>query len=538
MPRADAPQTIGITRRSDTLMRQAISLRLPPVARAALHRVPGPHSTSWVLAETAASAGFSLLSLLLIGRVIGPHEAGIGAVAIAAFLLLDVLGAAMFPDALVQRPGLGVRHVRSALTASVLVGLAGAVVLVAAAPLAVAGTGQAALLWLMLALAPLLPLSAFSGTASGTAMREQRFRLLALRVLLIQPVALVAGLAAAAAGLGAWAIVANQAVATVLVFLLFLTFGRLPLRPALDRAALGELWPVAGPQIAAVVLMIGRYRIFLLLLGLLLAEAALAQAHFAFRLLEAALTVVRSALSRIAMPRFCALQQDRAALARSFGEASELAPLLGLPIAIGVALVAHDLVAALLGPAWAGMGDAARIVGLAAAVGFLHGDQFSLFVALGRARWNMIAAVANLAVPLLALLILRPETPAGAALAWSTQSLVVTPVLAAVVLRQLGRSPLWLLKRAAPGLVAGAAMVPAVLLVQEAMAEAAPLPRLLAGIAAGGVVFLTVAWLALGRRRPAMLAAQPEARAQGAPPPEARRPAPALAEAQIPERLG
>ncbi|WP_372623902.1 oligosaccharide flippase family protein [Falsiroseomonas sp.] len=518
-------------------MRGATLIRLPPAARAALRRVPGAHSTSWVLAETAASAGFSLLSLLLIGRVIGPHEAGIAAVAIAAFLLLDVLGAAMFPDALVQRPGLGPRHVRSALTASVLVGLACAVVLVAAAPLAAAGTGQEALLWLMPALAPLLPLSAFSGTASGTAMREQRFRLLALRVLLIQPLALVAGLAAAAAGLGAWAIVANQAVGTLLVFVLFLLFGRVPLRPALDRAALRELWPVAGPQIAAVVLMVGRYRIFLLLLGLLLAEAALAQAHFAFRMLEAALTVVRSALSRIAMPRFCALQHDRAALAHSFGEATELAPLLGLPIALGVALVADDLVAALLGPAWVGMGDAARIVGLAAAVGFLHGDQFSLFVALGRARWNMVAAVANLAVPLFALLVIRPETPAGAALAWSTQSLVVTPVLAVVVLRQIGRSPLWLLKRAAPGLLAGGAMVPTVLLVQAAMADAAPLPRLLAGITAGGAVFLTVAWLALGRRRPAMLVARPVEPAQGGPPSEVRRPTPGLAEAHAAERL-
>jgi O-antigen/teichoic acid export membrane protein len=514
-------------------------VRLPPTVWAVvLQCMPGAHSTSWVLAETAASAGFSLLSLLLIGRVIGPHEAGIGAVAIAAFLLLDVLGAAMFPDALVQRPGLGTRHVRSALTASVLVGMACAVVLVAAAPLTAAGTGQAALLWLMPALAPLLPLSAFSGAASGLAMREQRFRLLAVRVLAIQPVALVAGLAAAAAGFGAWAIVANQAVATLLVFLLFLLFGRLPLSPALDRAALRDLWPVAGPQITAVVLMVGRYRIFLLLLGLLLTEAALAQAHFAFRMLEAALSVVRSALSRIAMPRFCALQHDRAALARSFGEATELAPLLGLPIALGVALVADDLVAALLGPAWAGMGDAARIVGLAAAVGFLHGDQFSLFVALGKARWNLYAAVANLAVPLLALLVIRPDTPADAALAWSTQSLVVTPVLAVVVLRTLGRSPLWLLKRAAPALLAGAAMVPAVLAVQGAMAEFGPLPRLLGAVGAGAAVFLGVAWLALGRRLPAMLAAQPMLRAQAEAAPETRRKLAELAEVHAAERLG
>jgi len=297
------------------------------------------------------------------------------------------------------------------------------------------------------------------------------------------------------------------------------------------RAALRDLWPVAGPQIAAVVLMVGKYRLFLLLLGLLMAEALLAQAHFAFRMLEAALNVVRSAVFRIGLPQLCSLQHDRAALARCYGEIIRLGTLLGMPLCLGVALVADDLVAALLGPAWAGMGDAARIVALATIVTFPAGDQFCLFIALGRARWNLYAAAANLAVPLLALLIFRPHTPAGAALAWSTQNLVVTPILALVVLRTLDRSPLWFLREAAPGLVAGLAMVPAVLLVQEAMEASMPLLRLLAAVGAGGAVYLLVAWLAMGRRLPGLLRGKPPGggprQAAAAPP---RRPALELAE--------
>jgi PST family polysaccharide transporter len=468
-----------------------------------------------VLAETAASAGFSLVSMLVIGRVIGPAEAGIGAVAIAAFLLLDVFGAALFPDALVHRPGLSARHIRSALTAAVLLGVVSGAILIGLTPLLTTGTGQAgadqmgsaqsAMPWLLLALAPLLPFSAFSGTASGVAMRGQRFRLLALRVLIGQPLALGAGLAAAMAGFGAWAMVINQAAATGIVFLLFLVVGRVPLRPAFDIAALRELWPVALPQLGAVVLIVGKYRIFLLALGFIMAEVALAQAHFAFRMVDAALFVVWGAVARIAMPRLCALQHDREALARCYGEIAQLPALIGLPLALGIALVADDMVGALLGPAWAGTADAARIVALAATVTFLHGDHFSLFVACDRAKRNMLAAGASLAVPLLVLIALRPETAAGAALAWSTQSLVVTPVLAWLVMRELRCSPLWLLRHAAPGLCAGAAMVPAVLLVQGGLADAAPLLRLVAAGAVGAVVFGGVAWLALGRRLPAAL---------------------------------
>jgi hypothetical protein len=91
---------------------------------------------------------------------------------------------------------------------------------------------------------------------------------------------------------------------------------------------------------------------------------------------------------------------------------AQLQALLGLPLSIGIALTAPDLVGALLGPAWGGTAEAARVAGFAAALTFLHGDHFSLFVALGKARWNILAAVANLLVPLAALAALRVPAPA------------------------------------------------------------------------------------------------------------------------------
>ncbi len=464
--------------------------------------LPGPRSASWVLTEAAASAVFSLLSMLVIGRIIGPDETGIGAVAVAAFLVADILGAALFPDALVQRPALPVRMLRTALTASVLIATVVALLLAGAAPLLALGAEQGPLTALILALAPLLPLSAFSGTASGVAMREQRFRMLAMRVLVCQPAALGAGLAVAHAGFGAWAMVVNQAVATVSVFVLFLAVGRLPLRPALDITALRELWPVAGPQLGALVVTVGRYRLFLLAVGLLVTEAALAQAHFAFRMLDAVLMMVWQAVSRLGMPRLCALQGDLPAMARCFGQLAQLQALLGLPCSIGIALVAKDLVQALLGPDWAGTAQAAQVAGLAAAVTFISGNHFSLFVALGKARLNFYVAAAQMAVPMLALAVLQPHTPAGVAWAWASASLVVTPPVTWLVLRELDRPLSWLVRQVLPAVMATAAMVAAVLLVQAVLGAAPALLRCVAAAVAGGAVFGAATMLLLGWRLP------------------------------------
>ncbi|MDO9710959.1 oligosaccharide flippase family protein [Paracraurococcus lichenis] len=469
-------------------------------------RIPSAHAPIWVLAETVAAAAFSLVSMLAVGAVIGPHAAGTGTVAMAAFLIAEVLVGALFPDALVRLARLEPRHADSAATASVLLGALGGVLLAALGPFLAEASGEPEVAWLALALAPLLPLSAFSGTASGLYLRDQRFRLLSARLLLGQPVALAVGLALARQGYGAWAMIAAQAIATIVTFLLML-HGRPGLRPRLDRAALADLWPVALPQLGGAAVLTGKYRIFLMALGLTVVPGVLAVSHFAFRLVDAAVGIVWQTVTRIAMPRLCALQEDPEALAETYGDMVQFQALLGLPICLGIALTAPDVVALLLGPRWEGMAGAAQVVALGATLTFLYGDTTSLFVALGKARWNFRVAVATLALPLAVLLLTGPETPEGAALAWTVPSLALPPVLAVVVLRTLDRSLPWLLGRLLPGLAAAVVMVAAVLAVQEGL-DLAGWPRLLAAVGAGALAYGGVALAALGGRLPRALQTQ------------------------------
>src|SRR5215211_5235451 len=102
--------------------------RPPPVAAASTGagslplRLPQGSSPSWVLAETVVATGFAMLFMLLVGREIGPQAMGLATMALAAFLLLDLLTASVFTDALVQFPKLGRNHASSAAGAGVLAG--------------------------------------------------------------------------------------------------------------------------------------------------------------------------------------------------------------------------------------------------------------------------------------------------------------------------------------------------------------------------------------------------------------------------------
>jgi PST family polysaccharide transporter len=422
---------------------------------------------------------------------------------VAAFLLVDLACASLFTDALVQRAALSERHIRSALTVQVLVGAGGALALALLAPVVARLADAPEVSPLVLALAPLLPFSAFSGASAGLVLRDHRFRLLAMRAILGQPLALAAGLLLAAQGYGAWALVGQQVAATAVTFALMLALGRHRLKPAIARRALADLWPVAGPQVLSVIVHAGRYRLFVLALGAVTTEAVVALCNVAFRLLDAALAVVWGSVFRLSVPRLSALQGNRAALAEAYGHLAQLQALMGMPIAAGIALTAPDLVQALLGPAWSDAADATRLAGAVAVLSFAWGDPSSLFLALGKTKRNLMLAAVAMAVPLAILLLARPATPFGVAVCWASSTVVMAPWVVWLALRELERSPLWLFNRIAPALAATAAMAAAVALLENTIArDLPPLARVVASAVVGASVFSAVAWLALGRRAP------------------------------------
>ena len=285
------------------------------------------------------------------------------------------------------------------------------------APLIARATG-APVADMIRAMALLLPFSAAAGMLSALVLRERRYRLLASRVLICQPLAVGTGVLAALGGAGAWSMAAQQATATLSVFLLLaLRSGWRPQR-LFQRAALAELWPVAGPQILALLVFNGRYRIFIVGLGMLVAETVVAVTHIAFRLLDVAMAVVTGAASRLAMPRLAALQNDRPALAEAYGDLAQLQALIGLPIAAGLAITAPRLIEILMGGPWIGAAEPARLVALAAIPGFLVGPAPALWLALGRTRMNLLMQLVAFTLPLVGLLLLRPQDAAAAAFCW------------------------------------------------------------------------------------------------------------------------
>jgi O-antigen/teichoic acid export membrane protein len=164
----------------------------------------------WSGVEAAASAALSFASAFIVARQVGPSEVGIGAAAVAVHVLLWVAVNGLFADPLVQRATVDETAFSSAFWASVAIGGAAAVLQVALAHPIAWWLSDNRLVQMSALLALPLPLVGAAGPVQGLLTRGRAYKALAGRTLIGQGLGTVIGIVAALAGAGAWALVLQQ----------------------------------------------------------------------------------------------------------------------------------------------------------------------------------------------------------------------------------------------------------------------------------------------------------------------------------------
>ncbi len=373
------------------------------------------------------SALLSIVTSFAIARIVGPAELGVGAAATAVHVVLWVVVNALFADALVQRASVSEQILSSAFWASTVVGCL-AMILQSGAGWGLAemiGDHRLVLMGLVLALP--LPLVGAAGVIQGILTRERAYRRLALRTLIGQGLGTAAGMFAAFAGAGAWALVCQQAVsATAGALTLLLGRGWAPSR-CLQWAAVRSLLAVGIPLTASTLVLIARYRLFAVLIGGSAGTAVLGQVHIAFRLVDTVRELSFTALWRLMLPAMAACQHDRGAMLAEVDRWLRRCAAVLLPLCALLGIGLSWIVAALMGPIWAETGRAAMpLVALMAWSTLMFPSGVAL-IAAGQARFALYANLAGLIASATAVLLLRPTDPWCAVLIWTVSQFLVSP---------------------------------------------------------------------------------------------------------------
>ncbi len=442
----------------------------------------------WSGVEALVSGAFSLVSVFLVARLVGPAEMGVGAAAASVHVLLWVGVSALFADAMVQRASLSDTDASSALWASTLVGVAAALVQFGAGwPLhAVLGDPRLGAMALLLALP--LPLVGAAGAVQGRLTRARDYRLLAFRAIAGQGAGTLVGISVALSGGGAWAVVAQQATTSAVGAVALLLGARWRPRLVWHWQPIRELLRLGLPLTASTLVLHGRYRIFALLIGGTAGPTALGEVHMAFRLVDTIRELASTAMWRLMLPAMAEHQHDPAALLRTIDRDLRLIGLTLFPLCAAMLVSVAPLTRLLLGPVWAQSGVAALpLVGLAAWL-FLLFPASVATVARGAPQYGLRANLASSTAMVLGVLLIGPAGPLGAAWIWVGAQTLVAPYVLATAARVLHVPILRPLRAGMPALAA-AAFAAAVALLLPHLAGIAAAP---ATIAVRGAVAVAV----------------------------------------------
>jgi len=341
-----------------------------------------------------------LLFALILLRVLGPADVGKYAWVGVVVAYLDILlgfgmntwlmrEVARAPAHLGQRLGrvLAARAVAWLGVMALTLGLIGPL----GPLLAVTADVAAALLLLGLALAPAGLAAALSAVFQGHERMEYPAAVTVVTTVLKVTLGVLAlGLGYGFVGLAAVALVVNLATLGILTVLFVDVFGR-P-RLALTLAGSSALARATAPFMVNNLLASLFFRIDSLLLRPLAGDVALGWYNAAYRVIDG-LTLIPAHFTLALFPQLARRAQiDRTALARVYRHALKLLLSLGLPISVGLALLAEPLVGLFAGPAYLPEGARAlQVLIWFLPFSFVNGVTQYVLIALGRERFLTLA---------------------------------------------------------------------------------------------------------------------------------------------------
>lgn len=398
-----------------------------------------------------------------------------------------------FRAVIIQRRGLEGARMNALFGLFILVTLALALIaLLAARPVAWL-IGDARIAPVVLLLALILPLQLFSIFPLALLERELAMKPVALVELLATLVQSVTTLLLAALGHGYWAIAIGMVAG---IATKALGFGRLMpagLTPRFHFAGLADDmrygWQVASQEL--IVAISSNFDVAVI--GRVLGAHALGLFRTAHELVFLPAAKLMPILNRVAFPGYAQVQEDRALIGQIFRAKQALFFVAMLGPLWGLAAVAPEFSPLALGPNWTALAPILTILGLAApfyTVFFLYNPPLD---AIGRADLSVRNNLVVAALLLGALLAGVGFGVRGVALGYAIGLVAAGLVTSWMCLPALGVRRIDAARDAAPALMAGLALLAAVLVVRDILPPGwPPGSRFAALVAAGAAAYLAM----------------------------------------------
>jgi O-antigen/teichoic acid export membrane protein len=412
-------------------------------------------SSGWVAVSYGSKNVLSMLTTLVLVRLLEPKAFGLVALASILILVLENIQTSGVGAALIYRRGDVKREAASLLLFAPVSGVVLYAVCFAGAPLYAWAFKVPELTDIVRVLSLLLIVRGFSAVPGAILERDMNFRARSKGEVGAGLVQVGVSVGLATAGAGVWSIVIGQLVAAGVQTTAF--WFLVPWRPSPREASWSVLREMMGYGrfvSAGNILGLINRTIDNALVGRILGTTALGFYAIAFRLADFPTSVIGHIVGRVMFPAYSHLQHDPAAFRRAFIQNLQRVALVALPISVALIIAAKPIVLALLGTKWLPIVTPLRILGVYSLVRGFTSPCGAVYQAAGKPYLVPLWALPHTIVVVPALLLLTPRYGVnGAAVAMVTAfSASAVPALISAM-RVLDLEASELLRSVAPSLI-------------------------------------------------------------------------------------
>ena len=397
-------------------------------------------SLLWTGLESVGLSGLSMIALVVFAHFLSPAEFGAASIALGIIQILNIPVEMLFHDALVQRKELSERHLDTAFTTSVCIGI-----------------GLCALCWIFGGcLARLvhdpqvasifgwmsfsLPAMGFGSVLIARQRRELQFRLLALRTLIGRFSAAVIGIVIAATGGGVWSLVLQQVLMVALATAVLWVGAKNRPRFRFYLPELKALLAFGTFSTSVQLLYFSVQRAFMLVVGNLLGVESAGYLNIAFRSVDMLRDLLGGAVTQLSLPLFSLIRQDHKVLQAKFADAVQFTCALAYPVFGLLAVCSPDVVEVAYGARWTAAAPLVALMACLTLQFFPRTFSAPMMSACGKPQYPIPAQLIQFGFVMTAVFLLPHPSLQAVAAIWAARLLLGTPVDVWMLRRATGMS--------------------------------------------------------------------------------------------------
>jgi len=341
--------------------------------------------TIWLTAARSLANLFTLVSTVIIARILSPADFGIVAIATTVVAIVASVTELSLVNALIHHESPTEDYFHMAWTMECLRGLAvAALILVSTYPVVVVYE-EPRLLPIMLALAGNAAVLGFcSNPKMVTFTRELDFRQGFAITVLSKLGSSIVSIALAIYLKNYWAIVGGLVVGPLISFAI--AYWIVPYWPKFTLRYMRELWSFSSWLSFGQIVNTINWKFDQLLVGGFLGRAELGYYNVGDQLAYMPTREATAPLAPALFPAFARLREDRERLVNAYERAQTLSATVALPVGVGVALVAESLVRVILGEKWLPAVIVIQVLASVFAIQTLSSTVQPLAMAVGETR--------------------------------------------------------------------------------------------------------------------------------------------------------